>query len=189
MADVSRGKDLVSSLNDTETRLKKVERQLAVPRKGSVSVTGTTTSTTTDGKLLLSDTVTVVTTDTCLIHFFVLLELQFGLDRLDVGRIYVRDMEVGASADLMVIADGNNTGAEGSLPTTWAEYGSQPGLPINTYGYEMTQRPGPYAPVTITNNPSWAKAAGKHTFNLVAENVNFTMDIRKRKFFAWVQPF
>jgi len=187
MADVSRGKDLVSSLNDTETRLKKVERQLAVPRKGSISVTDAVSSTPTDGKQLLSDTVTVVTTDTCLIHFLVILELRFGQTTLDSGFIYVRDMEVGASADLRVIADGAN--ATGGLPTTYVEYGTTTGIPTNSMGYWQTQRYGPWGPVTITNNPSWAKAAGKHTFNLVAENTNFGMDIRKRKFFAWVQPF
>ena len=192
MADVSRGKDLVSSLNDTETRLKKVERQLAVPRRGAVSVTDTTSLPASGSKTLLSDSVTVVTTATCLIHFFLIVEIKFGVSSLDYGKVHLRDMEIGASSDFVIIADTafNLDGSVNTIPTTFTEYGSQSGIPSDwTSGDQKTQLPGPWGPVTITNNPSWAKAAGKHTFNLVAEPGAFGFDIRKRKFFAWVQPF
>lgn len=187
MADVSKGKDLVSSLNDTETRLKKVERQLAVPRKGSVSVTGTSTLIPGDGTVVLSDSVTVVTTATCLIHFFVLLELRFASATNDIGVVSIRDMET--LTDLSIIARANTVPADDPLPTTYTQYGTHTALPINAAGYQQSSQPGPYGPVTITNNASWAKAAGKHTFNLVAFNLFNSFDIRKRKFFAWVQPF
>ena len=69
MAKINSSSDLIASLTDTETRLRRVERQLVVPRT-DVSIVNTTetTSSATAVALTTADTVTVVASRTCLIH-------------------------------------------------------------------------------------------------------------------------
>ena len=77
MADVRQGSDLIKTLGDTEKRLKKLERQLAVPRKSSSSTITEETSLV-NGFSPTADRVTIVTTANCLVHFFVKIEAKVG---------------------------------------------------------------------------------------------------------------
>ena len=172
MADIKKQADLMHILPAQETRLKKMERQLAVPRTyRSVVATSQTTTSATPVALTTADTVTVVASAVCLIHIYYEVVASTTAGTLT---IYVRDHDAANGAGV------NNAGATTSSAT-----------PLNlcpTAGGGGTVVPyGNY--LTFTNTPKWDTQVGPHTFSLRYSTSAGTATFYDRKLFAWVQPF
>ena len=172
MADIKKPADLMHILPAQETRIRKMERQLSVPRTEYSSVaTSETTSSATAVALTTADTVTVVTSAVCLIHIYFEVELSTSAG---VCSIYVRDHDAanGAGVNTLVAQSSSAT------PTNVAPTNSFTGATV-PYGMYMT----------FTNTPKWDSAANNHTFSLRYSTTAGTATFAKRKLFAWVQPF
>ena len=171
MADIKKQADLMHILPAQETRLKKMERQLAIPRtEVSVVATSQTTTSPTPVALTTADTVTIVTTAICLIHMYVEVEASTTSGNYT---IYVRDHDAANGA-------GVNTGAivgSGASAQNLATFGNVSStVPLGAY-------------LTFTNTPKWDTAVGPHTFSLRYSTTGCTATFLNRKLFAWVQPF
>jgi len=185
MADVSRGKDLVSSLNDTEERLKKVERQLAVPRRGTSSIVteGEQLSTGTDPAALSTpDQVTVVTTTNCLIHLYVEVRID-GSARTGgaTGSVYLRDTSLGATNYWKILEGGGDD----------SYYATVPGSRVGAKRKATTGVP-PNLNLALCGWLAWTSQndAGPKTFELLYLATGGTSSFFSyRNMFAWVQPF
>ena len=192
MADVKKGSDLITTLGETEKRLKKVERQLAVPRTTSSVITTaegiTTTSPTETTKVALAttDILTVVTTSRCIIDFYLTYDYSFTWAGVasDNGRafIYLRDNETGYVYPFDSIA-GGLTGAASGVYTN------------STYSTGFFSPP---AQVSVFPSPLWASASGAHRFELRigitavevgGSRVSTTVTFKNRAFYARVTPF
>jgi hypothetical protein len=185
MADIKKGSDLITTMGATEARLKKVERQLAVPRRGDASYAPEVV-TTTGGPL--SDPVSIVLTAKCLIHIFATFELKADT----VNRM----LEVGVTiqgADPLDYAARSITrfgSASGFAPTSYQVFGTTARewqLSSSQNGLENKH------PITLANqrNPAGLGAdltAGKYTVTMTT-STDGTLSIRSRRLFAWVQPF
>ena len=172
MADVKKQADLMHILPAQETRLKKMERQLAVPRTyRSVVATSQTTTSASPVALTTADTVTVVTTDVCLIHIYYEVEAS---TTAGTASIFVRDHD--AANGVGVNSLGSTIGS--STPTNLAPAAISGGqlVPFGNF-------------LTFTNTPKWDTATGAHTFSLRYSTSAGTATFSNRKLFAWVQPF
>ena len=178
MADVRQGSDLIKTLGDTEKRLKKLERQLAVPRKGSSSVV-TEESALTGTFSPSGDSVTVVATNNCLVHVFLQLDAKVSTATAAVG--FIKDVTNSDSVYNYLIDDTtyqtylsssasvSEVGAPSHASTDWRVADSGDDM-----GGVLTK---PYA------------VAGPVTFGLEFLVGANTLTIKNRKLFAWVQPF
>jgi len=179
MADIKKGSDLITTLGDTEKRLKKLERQLAVPRRGSSSVV-TEESALTGTFTPSGDSVTVVATANCLVHLFLQLDAKVSTATPAVGFIkdatnanYIYDYQIDSTSYLSYAC----------TPASRYEAAS----PLNDSNDWRT------------NTTSGAAYGGAITIPYaVAEPITFqleflvganTLTIKNRKLFAWVQPF
>lgn len=169
MADIKKPADLMHILPVQETRLKKMERQLAVPRtEYSIVTTSETTTSATPVALTTADTVTIVTTAVCLIHIYV--ELEASVTGSFSATIFVRDHDAANGAGVNTAFQATSS----ATSTNEASYGTQP--PLGRY-------------MTFTNTPKWNTATGPHTFSLRYSTTGGTATFLNRKLFAWVQPF
>jgi len=171
MADIKKPADLMHILPAQETRIRKMERQLSVPRTEYSSVaTSETTTSATAVALTTADTVTVVTTAVCLIHIYfeVVASTTSG-----TYTIYVRDHDAANGAGVNTVA-ASSTGAS---PQNLAPAGTNGTVvPLGNF-------------LTFTNTPKWDVAANNHTFSLRYSTSAGTATFYNRKLFAWVQPF
>lgn len=168
MANIKKQADLMHMLPAQETRLKKMERQLAVPRTEYSSVTTSeTTTSATAVALTTADTVTIVTSAVCLIHIYFEVMVSTTAGTLSV---YVRDEDAAV-----------NTGAATSSSATPQNLcaGAGKGTTVVPSGNYLT----------FANTPAWASAANNHTFSLRYSTTAGTATFYNRKLFAWVQPF
>jgi len=176
MADIKKPADLMHILPAQETRLKKMERQLAIPRtEVSVVATSQTTTSATPVALTTADTVTIVTTAVCLIHIY--FEVETSVTGGNTASIYVRDHDAANGA-------GVNTEYARSDSAT-AENSTSIGIPTTTDSNLVPR--GHY--LTFTNTLKWDTATGPHTFSLRYSTTGGTATFLNRKLFAWVQPF
>jgi hypothetical protein len=173
MADIKKQADLMHILPAQETRLKKMERQLAVPRTEVSSVaTSQTTTSASPVALTTADTVTIVTTAVCLIHIYY--EVVLSATASGAVTIWWRDHDA---------ANGAGINNEGITITT-----ATPTNVCSTPGGGGTFPPyGGF--LTFTNTPKWDTAIGPHTFSLRYSTTAGTATFTNRKLFAWVQPF
>ena len=191
MADIKKGSDLITTLGATEKRLKKVERQLAVPRTTSSVITTaegiTTTSSTptTAVALATTDILTVVTTPRCIIDFYLTYDYSWTWAGVasDNGSavIYLRDNETTLVYQLSSIVGG---------------FGAASGVFTNsTYEGAFFSPP---AQVSVFPSPLWASAGGAHRFELRisvraievgGSRVSTTLTLKNRAFYARVTPF
>jgi hypothetical protein len=93
--------------------LKKLERQLAVPRKGASSVVTEESNATASTIEYSGESVTVVATANCLIHFFLQLDAKKSTGR---GFVYLNDVAASSYVYLLVVED-----------TVYRTYSSAPG--------------------------------------------------------------
>jgi len=175
MADIKRQADLMHSLPFNERRLKKVERQLSVPRNdySIVATEQTMPYAASPAALATVDTVQLVTTDFCLISFYI--EVSIKTDNAAAsGRVYLRDVDSSTTTQVLGVG-GTVYGTQGSAAGSFA--GSNPGV-----------RNGP---ITQTMNTAWTGGAGKHTWSLLydCDTVGQIATFKDRKLFAWVTPF
>ena len=172
MAKINSSSDLIASLTDTETRLRRVERQLVVPRT-DVSIVNTTetTSSATAVALTTADTVTVVASRTCLIHIYVVVTAK---TTAGTCRVYLfdHDATAGAGEAFEIL---NTTSATDDVMAT-ADFTSFGNVPSGT-------------PITFPNTSTWTTATGAHKFSLKYLTTSGTATFRNRKMFAYVQPF
>ena len=172
MADIKKPADLMHILPAQEKRLKKMERQLAVPRT-DVSIVNTTetTNSPTAVALTTADTVTIVTTAVCLIHIYVVVTAK---TTAGTCRVYLfdHDATAGAGEAFEIL---NTTSATDDVLAT-ADFTSFGNVPSGT-------------PITFPNTSTWTTAAGAHKFSLKYLTTSGTATFRNRKLFAWVQPF
>lgn len=179
MADVRQGSDLIKTLGDTQKRLKKLERQLAVPRKGASSVV-TEESALTGTFSPSGDSVTVVATDNCLVHLFLQIDAKVSTAALAIG--FIMDATNSNSVYYYHINDttyqsyasSGGSGLIGGLPT----YDS------NDWRIDPTSGEAAGGVITIPY-----ATAGPVTFQLEFLVGANTLTIKNRKLFAWVQPF
>jgi len=175
MADVKRQADLMHSLPFNERRLKKVERQLSVPRNdySIVATEQTMPYAASPAALATVDTVQLVTTDFCLISFYI--EVSIKTDSAAaVGRVYLRDVDSATTTHVLIVA-GTVYETQGSVA---GSFGGAPGA-------------YPNGPITQMMNTAWTGGAGKHTWSLLYDcnTVGQTATFKDRKLFAWVTPF
>ena len=172
MADIKKPADLMHMLPAQETRIKKMERQLAVPRTEYSSVTASeTTTSATAVALTTANTVTVVTSAVCLIHIYFEVEASTTSGTLS---IYVRDHDAANGVGVNTLAATSSS----ATPSGLAPSNTSAGVSV-PYGSYMT----------FTNTPKWDSAANNHTFSLRYSTTAGTATFSKRKLFAWVQPF
>ena len=168
MADIKKQADLMHILPAQETRLKKMERQLAVPRTYvSIVATSETTTSATPVALTTADTVTIVASDACLIHIYFEVMASSTLGTLNV---YVRDHDAANGAGVNTLA----AQLVSATPTNIAPVGEL--VPSGSY-------------MTFANTPKWDTQTGAHTFSLRYSTTTGTATFYDRKLFAWVQPF
>ena len=172
MADIRKPADLMHILPAQETRLKKMERQLSVPRiKYSSVATSQTTTSATAVALTTADTVTIVSSAVCLIHIYFEVVASTTSGTLS---IYVRDHDAANGVGV------NTTAAQTASAT-----------PVNVASSDVAA--GAIVPygnyMTFTNTPKWDLAANNHTFSLLYSTTAGTATFSNRKLFAWVQPF
>ena len=171
MADIKKPADLMNILPAQETRLKKMERQLAVPRTEYSSVaTSETTTSATPVALTTADTVTIVTTAVCLIHIY--FEVETSVTGGNTASVYVRDHDAANGAGVNTVITATSSATPINLGA------SSNGTSVPSGGY-----------LTFTNTPKWDTAVGPHTFSLRYSTSGGTATFTKRKLFAWVQPF
>jgi hypothetical protein len=178
MADIKKGSDLITTLGDTEKRLKKLERQLAVPRRGSSSVV-TEESAVTGTFSPSGDSVTVVATANCLVHLFMQIDAKVSTAAVAIG--FIKDVTnsdsiynyqvddttyqtySSSSASVSEIASPSHASTDWRIADSGDDIGGV-----------LTK---PYA------------VAGPITFQLEFLVGANTLTIKNRKLFAWVQPF
>ena len=172
MAKINSSSDLIASLTDTETRLRRVERQLVVPRT-DVSIVNTTetTSSATAVALTTADTVTVVTSRTCLIHIYFTVTAKTTAGTLRVY-LFDHDANAGAGSTDEIL---NTTSATDDVLAT-SDFSSYGNVPSGT-------------PITFPNTSTWTTATGAHKFSIKYLTTSGTATFRNRKLFAYVQPF
>ena len=189
MADVKKGSDLITTLGETEKRLKKVERQLAVPRKGASSIVTEESTVGTGTQSFAGETVTVVTTANCLIHFF----LQMDAKTSSVAApctVAIKSVETSEEFACFQVTS-----------TVVRRFATAPGTG-STLAADFTSQLGSPPPATFNSlrggvltvaSPleDWATSAGPHEFTIsYTQATSFeTLTVKNRKFFAWVQPF
>jgi len=172
MADIKKRADLMHILPAQETRLKKMERQLAVPRTDvSVVATSETTTSASPVALTTADTVTVVTTAVCLIHIYVVVTAK---TTAGTCRVYLFDHDANAGAGEAFEILNTPDATDDVLAT--ADFTSIGNVPSGT-------------PITFPNTSTWTTATGAHKFSLRYLTTTGTATFRNRKMFAYVQPF
>jgi len=189
MAFIQKTKDLVTTMNATESRLKKVERQLAVPRKGSSSIVTELSHATGAMTTFSNERVTVVTTANCLIYFFMQVDARMSGSN---AYISINDVETGASFRCF-----NVTLGAGNYKRYSTAPGPLQGGSTNTsYNFvrsdtaaENYLRGG--AVIIPSPLDGWAHSAGSHQFTIgyQTDGLGGTLDFQNRKLYAWVQPF
>jgi hypothetical protein len=192
MADIKKGSDLITTMGETEQRMKKLERQLSVPRTTSSVITtaeGITTTSSTETTavaLATSDILTVVTTPRCIIDFYLTYDYSWTWAGVasDNGTavIYLRDNETGYVYTLKSVS-GGLTGAASGVYTN------------STYSGGFFSPP---AQVSVFPSPLWASVSGPHKFELrigmiavkvAGSPVSTTFTLKNRAFYARVTPF
>jgi hypothetical protein len=183
MADIKKGSDLITTMGETEKRMKKLERQMAVQRKGSSSVLitpGTRTSATpgllTTGLTTL-DRVTVLTTNLCVIQIVVEVALATS-NAAFAATVYLYDETTNNSIQILST---NSTSAIRARIVPGSTTGAPQGAVFGPLG-------GTFA-FPIPDN--WGTgSAGPHSFYLFyACEGGATVSAFDRKMFAWVTPF
>ena len=171
MADIKKQADLMHILPAQAARIKKMERQLAVPRtEVSVVATSETTTSATPVALTTADTVTIVTTAVCLIHIY--FEVETSVTGGNTASVYVRDHDAANGAGVNTVI----TATSSATPINLGASSNGTAVPKGSY-------------LTFTNTPKWDTAVGPHTFSLRYSTSGGTATFTKRKLFAWVQPF
>ena len=171
MAEINASSNLIASLTDAERRLRRVERQLVVPRTDvSVVTTSQTTTSASPVALTTADQVTVVTSTVCLIHIY--FEVQASVTGGNTASVYVRDHDAANGAGVNTVITATSSATPINLGA------SSNGTSVPSGGY-----------LTFTNTPKWDTAVGPHTFSLRYSTSGGTATFTKRKLFAWVQPF
>ena len=184
MADVKKGSDLITTMGETEKRMKKLERQMAVRRKGSssVEITGGSRTSTTPGPLTTGvttlDRVTVVTTNLCVIQILVEVALQTS-DAAFAATVHLFDETTNNSHQ--ILSTNSSTGARRARIVPGSTTGAPQGAVFGPLG-------GAFA-FPIPDN--WGTgSAGPHSFYLYyAAEGGATVTAFDRKIFAWVTPF
>jgi hypothetical protein len=184
MADIKKGSDLITTLRANEKRLKKLERQMAVQRKGSSSVEitpGSRTSATpgvlTSGLTTL-DRVTVLTTNRCVIQIVVEVALQTS-NAAFAATVHLYDETTNNS--IQIFSTNSSTGARRKRIVPGSTIGAPEGAVFGPLG-------GTFAfPIPDQWGPD---SAGPHSFYLFyACEGGATVTAFDRKMFAWVTPF
>jgi hypothetical protein len=176
MADIKKSNDLITTLGMTEKRLKSIERQLAVARKGSSSIVTEESNATGSIIEYSGESVTVVATANCLIHFFLQLDAKKSSGR---GFVYLNDVTANSYVYLLVVED-----------TVYRTYSSAPGGtpdPAAFPYYEGTNwqigSTGGLVTVPYTS-------AGPREFRIgYSTDGAGTLTFKNRNLFASVQPF
>jgi hypothetical protein len=188
MADVKKGSDLITTLGATEKRLKKVERQLAVPRKGASSIVTEQSTVGTPRQTFAGETVTVVTTANCLIHFFLQIDAKVSVNTA-VASIGIESVETSELFLCFRVDEGGFTRyatAPGTGSILDADFTEEAADPL---GRRNALRGGVLT--VLSPLDGWATSAGPHEFTISYSQPNTaeTLTVKNRKFFAWVQPF
>ena len=177
MANVNAQADLVSSIGETDRRLTKVERQLAVPRtaKSSIAGSGTRTSSTAGvltGGTTTRDQVTVVTTASCLISV--------------VAEVTLNTSSGVSDATVHLVDD-----TTGTLYQLLSTTSTTPELRRSAQGLSRgALDPILGGAVSFAPPAAWSPATGPHSFSLYyAAAGSATVTASSRKLFAWVTPF
>jgi len=178
MADIKKGSDLITTMGATEKRLKKLERQLAVPRRGASSVI-TEETTFTNNYTPIEDQVTVVTTANCLVHIYFQLQAKVGSG--DEVQVYLRNNTANTLSYYFSVVDND-----------FALYRSAPGTK-----YQATF---PNTGAFTNDDLDDGARGGFLIFPInIARPTNFgflfnipsgdSITIKNRSLYVWVQPF
>ena len=176
MADVKKGSDLITTMGETEMRLKKLERQLAVPRKGGSSVVTEEANTKVSTVEYFGDSVTVVATANCLIHCFVQVDAK---QSTGTGVVYIYDVTANSFVYQLLVTD-----------TFYRTHSSAPGAVASATNHDY-----PDWVIGVGTGPGFITlpytTAGSREFKLGYSTTNAigTFTFKNRKLFAWVQPF
>jgi hypothetical protein len=169
MPDINRSADLTEYLTERDSRLRKIERQLAVPRRAYSDVTTSqTTAFTGLGGVALTtpDRISVVTTARSIVHFYV--EVTIANTGVNSSNVFLYD-ETDVSSRQILSYTGVGPVARASVP------GSTTGVdPAATFGGFVS---------------SIVTVAGQRDYSLRYSVVAGTGTFSNRKLYAWIQPF
>jgi len=172
MADIRKGSNLIRTMGESEGRLRKVERQMAVPRV-AYSVIATEESLLSNGINAVVaptvDSLSLVTSSRCLVNIYVEVEMRVSTGTARVHLSYDNDTQ-------------NATILQWSSPVP-AVMATVPGSVFGT-----DRRNGQHYGGVLT---FWNTTPGKHVWSLKHYNNTSgqTMTIKNRRMFAWVTPF
>jgi len=183
MADIKKGSDVITTMSDTENRMKKIERQLAVPRRAVSSVvTEETTVSLTATPLTSTDSVDVVVTAQCLIHVYCQMEMKHSSGSFNASVYLAFDGVITAGNEILRTSSSGYVLAKSSPRTRVSAGGAagENGGPITFVSTAIYGSGG--LPASL--------AAGKHTISLVFLSGGAgTASFKNRILTATVQPF
>lgn len=169
MPDINSSADLTSILSDWETRLRKLERQTAVPRRWYSEVTNSqSTALTVPGGVALTtpDRVSVVTTTRSIIHFYA--EVTIANTSVASSNVFLYNETDVTSQQILSYT--------GVGPVTRAS------VPGSTTGVDPGSTFGGFCSFIVT-------AAGPRNYSLRYSVAAGTGTFSNRKLYAWIQPF
>lgn len=167
MSLVNSQRDLLATIANLEARLLKVERQLAVPRTAFSEVTmAQSTGSTGATSLATEDTVSVVTTASCLVHIY--FQVTIANTSTASNQVYLRDDTAAVEYKLVDYT--------GKGPETYAAG------PLSVAGGSLVAQYS--TPVTLA-----VTTAGPRTYKLRYATASGTATFSNRRLYAWVQPF
>ena len=176
MADIKKGSDLITTMGETEKRLKKLERQLAVARKGDSSIVTEEANTSVSTVQYFGDSVKVVATANCLIHCFVQVDAKQSAGN---GVVYITDVTDNLFVYQLLVTD-----------TFYRTHSSAPGALAAAANHDY-----PDWVIGVGVGPGFITlpytTAGPREFKLGFSTSNSvgSLTFKNRKLFAWVQPF
>lgn len=185
MADIKKRADLMHILPAQETRLKKVERQLAVARQGK-SASAATETFTGSGNTGLS--VNVVLTSNCLIHVYAQMELKSSTPAANVEAQLILLGEDPNDFNSVLIVQYDGTCAAPTVFVSHTTTGRARQFTVTQYDEERNQM------LTFPNlrqpdNTGVAMAAGKYSATLLYATTAGTLTIKNQSLFVSVEPF
>jgi hypothetical protein len=163
--------NLIDVLDGYETRLRKAERQLSVSRTAySVIATKESTGASIGSPAVLTtpDRLTIVTTDNCLVDFFVQVTLENSAGASAGGYVYIYDETGSTITPAVAVHSSASAKSYVSVPGT---DGADPSLVL---GGRLTVR---------------VTTAGPRTYSLRYGVTSGTVSASNRRLYATVEPF
>jgi len=185
MAYIKKGSDLITTMGLTENRLKKVERQLAVPRKGKSAASAEELFT---GSGNTGVAVEVVLTANCLIHVYAQFDLKSSTAAANIDALFLLTGADASDFNSRVVVQYDGTCV---APTVYTSHTStsRPRQLLVTQAAQERNQTLTFPNLRQPNNTGAVMAAGKYDAQLLFATTSGTLSIKNQFLFVSVQPF